>query len=107
MRGPTYLILTRIPSCRSLKIFVVQEEGLLTPTILPQLICRFHHLQYLPFQFLHFLFSAKYQKILLIVCDMIRLYKTIGRNVTVDNIQWVLIMKNSSEQYKYLTDYTK
>ena len=38
-----------IISSKSLTIFVVQEEGYLTSTILPQFLCQFRQFQYLPF----------------------------------------------------------
>ena len=43
-------------------------------------------------------FGAKYQNHLLIACFLIRLY---------DNIQWVPIISNFDELYKYLTNYIK
>ena len=45
-----------------------------------------------------FVFGTKYQKTLLLACDLIWLYETIGSNVTEDNIQWVPITSNFGEQ---------
>ena len=54
-----------------------------------------------------FIFCAKSQKHLLIACDLIQLYETIGRNMTAANIQWFLMKKNFGEQYKSLTNCRK
>ena len=54
-----------------------------------------------------FIFGAKYQNRLMILCDLIRFYETIGRHLTAANIQWVSIMRNFGEQCKSLTNLIK
>ena len=51
-----------------------------------------------------FTFGAKSLKRLIIACDLIRYYETVGRNVTAANLQWTPIMRNFGEQWKALMD---
>ena len=50
-----------------------------------------------------FVFGAKSQKRLIVACDLVRYYETVGRNITVANIQWNTVMKNFEVQWKALT----
>lgn len=47
-----------------------------------------------------FVFGAKSQKRLLVACDLVRFYETVGRDLTPGNIIWNTVMRNFSEQWK-------
>ena len=49
-----------------------------------------------------FVFGAKSQKRLLVACDLIRFYETIGRPLTAPNVMWDPTMRNFGEQWKAL-----
>ena len=49
-----------------------------------------------------FVFGAKSQKRLLVACDLIRFYETIGRPLTAPNVMWNPTMRNFGEQWKAL-----
>ena len=49
-----------------------------------------------------FVFGAKSQKQVAIACDLVRLYATVGRDLTVANLQWNTVMKNFEIQWKAL-----
>jgi hypothetical protein len=51
-----------------------------------------------------FVFGAKSQQRLIIATDLVQYYDTVGRNATAGNLQWTLVMKNFSEQWKALKD---
>jgi hypothetical protein len=51
-----------------------------------------------------FVFGAKSQKRLLVACDLIRYYDTVGRDYTVANLQWNQVIKNFEIQWKALKD---
>ena len=46
-----------------------------------------------------FVFGAKSQKHIAIACDLVRYYTTVGRYLTVPNLQWRTIMKNFKIQW--------
>ncbi len=52
-------------------------------------------------------FGAKSQKRLLVACDLVRFYDTVGRPLTTGNIQWDPVMRNFAEQWKSLKDKKK
>ena len=49
-----------------------------------------------------FVFGAKSQKRLLVACDLVRYYDTVGRDLTAGNLQWTHVMKNFEIQWKAL-----
>ena len=49
-----------------------------------------------------FVFGAKSQKRLLVACDLVRYYDTVGRDLTSNNIQWLDTVKNFEIQWKAL-----
>ena len=51
-----------------------------------------------------FVFGAKSQKRLLVACNLVRYYNTVGRNITAANMQWDMVMKNFEIQWKAITD---
>ena len=51
-----------------------------------------------------FVFGAKSQKCISITCDLVRYYTTVGRDLTVANIQWNTVMKNSKIQWTALKE---
>jgi hypothetical protein len=51
-----------------------------------------------------FVFGAKSQKRLLVACDLVRFYVTVGRPLTAGNLQWNPVMRNFGEQWKALKD---
>ena len=51
-----------------------------------------------------FTYGAKSQKRLTVACDLVRFYKTVGRDLTAANIQWNQVMSNFKLQWKALKD---
>ena len=51
-----------------------------------------------------FTFGAKSLKRLIVACDLVRYYETVGRNLTAANLQWTPILRNFGEQLRALTD---
>ena len=51
-----------------------------------------------------FVFGAKSQRRLLVAMDLIKYYKTTGRDLTAANIQWDTVMHNFAIQWKALKD---
>ena len=51
-----------------------------------------------------FVFGAKSQKRLLVACNLVRYYNTVGRPLTAANMQWDTVMKNFEIQWKALQD---
>ena len=51
-----------------------------------------------------FTYGAKSQKRLTVVCDLIRYYQTVGRDLTAANIQWNQVMSNFEIQWKALKE---
>jgi hypothetical protein len=51
-----------------------------------------------------FVFGAKSHKRLLVACDLVRYYETVGRDLTAPNLQWSNVMKNFDIQWKALKD---
>ena len=51
-----------------------------------------------------FVFGAKSQKRLIAACEIIRYYKTVGRNLTAANLMWNTVIKNFEIQWKALKD---
>ena len=49
-------------------------------------------------------FGARSQKRLLVLCDLVRFYQTISRDLTAANIRWNHVVKNFEEQWKALRD---
>jgi hypothetical protein len=49
-------------------------------------------------------FGARSQKRLLVLCDLVRFYQTINRDLTAANIRWNHVAKNFEEQWKALKD---
>jgi hypothetical protein len=49
-------------------------------------------------------FGAKSQKRLIVACELVRYYETVGRPLTAANIQWTSVMKNFEIQWKALMD---
>jgi hypothetical protein len=49
-------------------------------------------------------FGARSQKRLLVLCDLVRFYQTINRDLTAANIRWNHVAKNFEEQWKVLKD---
>ena len=52
-------------------------------------------------------FGAKSQKRLIIACDLVRFYETVGRPLTVANLQWNTVMKNFEIQYSAIKEKKK
>lgn len=51
-----------------------------------------------------FVFGAKSHKRLLVACDLVRYYTTVGRDLTAANTQWTSVIKNFEIQWKALKD---
>jgi hypothetical protein len=51
-----------------------------------------------------FVFGAKSQKRLLVACNLVRYYNTVGRTITAPNMQWTNVMRNFEIQWKALKD---
>ena len=51
-----------------------------------------------------FAFGAKSQKRLLVACNLVRHYNTVGRMITAANMQWNTVMRNFEIQWKALKD---
>jgi hypothetical protein len=51
-----------------------------------------------------FVFGAKSQKRLLVACNLVRYYNTVGRPITAANMQWDTVMRNFEIQWKALKD---
>ena len=51
-----------------------------------------------------FTYAGKSQKRLTMVCDLIRYYQTVGRDLTAANIQWNQVMSNFEIQWKALKE---
>ena len=51
-----------------------------------------------------FVFGAKSQKRLLVACNLVRYYDTVGRPLSAANLQWNTVMKNFEIQWKALKD---
>jgi len=51
-----------------------------------------------------FVFGAKSQKRLLVACDLVRYYQTVGRPLTAANMQWNTVIKNFEIQWKAIKD---
>jgi hypothetical protein len=51
-----------------------------------------------------FVFGAKYQKRLIVACELVRYYEIVGRPLSAANLQWNTVMKNSEIQWKALMD---
>jgi hypothetical protein len=51
-----------------------------------------------------FVFGAKSQKRLIVACELVRYYETVGRALTAANLQWTTVMKNFEIQWKALMD---
>ena len=51
-----------------------------------------------------FVFGAKSQNHIAVACDLVRYYTTVGRDLTVDNLQWSTIMKNFKIQWTVLKE---
>jgi hypothetical protein len=49
-----------------------------------------------------FVFGAKSQQRLVVAAQLVRYYEMVGRNTTVGNLQWTIVMKNFAEQWKAL-----
>ena len=47
-----------------------------------------------------FVFGAKSQEWIVIACDLVSFYATVGHDLTVANLQWNTIMKNFEIQWK-------
>ena len=54
-----------------------------------------------------FSFGAKSHKRFLVVCDLLKYYKTVGRDVTAGNIKWNRVMRNFDIQWKALQERSK
>ena len=52
-----------------------------------------------------FVFGAKSQKWLLVACNLVCYYNTVGRPLMAANMQWDTVMKNFEIQWKALTDH--
>ena len=48
----------------------------------------------------HFVFGAKSQKRMIVACELVRFYNTIGRPLTAPNIQWATVIQNFEVQWK-------
>ncbi len=51
-----------------------------------------------------FVFGAKSQKRLIVACERVRYYETVGRALTAANLQWNTVMKNFEIQWTALMD---
>jgi hypothetical protein len=51
-----------------------------------------------------FVFGAKSQKRLIVACELVRYYETVGRGLTAANLQWITVVKNFEIQWKALMD---
>ena len=51
-----------------------------------------------------FTYGAKSQKRLIVVCDLIRYYQAVGRDLAAANIQWNEVMSNFEIQWKVLKE---
>jgi hypothetical protein len=51
-----------------------------------------------------FVFGAKSQKRLIVACELVRYYETVGRALTAANLQWNRVMKNFEIQWTALMD---
>jgi hypothetical protein len=51
-----------------------------------------------------FVFGAKSQKRLIVACELVRYYETVGRTLSAANLQWNTVMKNFEIQWKALMD---
>ena len=51
-----------------------------------------------------FVFGTKSQKHIAITCDLVRFYTTVGRDLTVANLQWSTVMKNFEIQWMALKE---
>ena len=51
-----------------------------------------------------FVFGAKSQKHITVACDLVKYYTTVGRDLTVANLQWNTIMKNFKIQWTVLKE---
>jgi hypothetical protein len=51
-----------------------------------------------------FVFGAKSQKRLIVACELVRYYETVGRPLSAANPQWNTVMKNFEIQWKALMD---
>ena len=51
-----------------------------------------------------FVFGAKSQKRLIVACELVRYYETVGRALTAANLQCLTVMKNFEIQWKALMD---
>lgn len=54
-----------------------------------------------------FVFGAKSQNRLLVATELLKFYKTIGRDTTVTNLKWNHVMRNFGEQWKAIKDKSK
>ena len=52
-----------------------------------------------------FPFGIRSQKRLIVACELVRYYDTVGRELTVANIRWTHVMKNFEVQWKALKDH--
>ena len=51
-----------------------------------------------------FTYGAMSQQMLIVACDLIRYYQTVGRDLTAANIQWNQVMSNFEIQWKALKE---
>jgi hypothetical protein len=51
-----------------------------------------------------FVFGTKSQKRLIVACERVRYYETVGRALTAANLQWNTVMKNFEIQWTALMD---
>ena len=51
-----------------------------------------------------FVFGAKSQRRIAVACDLVKYYKTVGRDLTAANLQWNTVMKNFDIQWTTLKE---
>ena len=51
-----------------------------------------------------FVFGAKSQRRIAVVCDLVKYYRTVGRDLTASNLQWNTVMKNFDVQWTALKE---
>ena len=51
-----------------------------------------------------FVFGTKSQRHIAVTCDLVKYYKTVGRDLTVANLQWNTMMKNFDVQWTALKE---
>ena len=51
-----------------------------------------------------FVFGAKSQRRIAVACDLVKYYRTVGRDLTAANLQWNTVMKNFDVQWTALKE---